>query len=166
MLRASRLLLDDELCRGLPGGKATAKGGAVPCVARCDPVVGMRCSVYGRPYALLCCPIPCGVPRATLRSAFLLRCQKKVTKEKAALPHRPSGSLRSSPNRAAAQLVLRAQAVLADYSRFSCGARRLRRGGGGCDIVGCNKRSALHQIATSGAMPVGYCALRGLRGLG
>jgi hypothetical protein len=32
--------------------------------------------------------------------------------------------------------------------------------------VGCNKRSALHRMEvseTSGAMPVGYCALRQLR---
>jgi hypothetical protein len=31
-------------------------------------------------------------------------------------------------------------------------------------VVGCNKRSALHRREVSyGAMPVGYCALRGLR---
>ena len=31
----------------------------------------------------------------------------------------------------------------------------------GKQLVGCNKRSALHRM-TYGAMPVGYCALRGL----
>ena len=39
-------------------------------------------------------------------SHFLLRGQEKVTKEKAAPPHRPSGSLRCSPSRAAHQLAL------------------------------------------------------------
>jgi len=38
-------------------------------------------------------------------SHFLLRGQKKVTKEKATLLRRPAGSLRSSPKRVAAQLA-------------------------------------------------------------
>ncbi len=48
-------------------------------------------------------PLAGGSPAA---SHFLLHGQEKVTKEKAAPLHRPSGSLRCSPSRAAHQLAL------------------------------------------------------------
>ena len=55
--------------------------------------------------------------------------QKKVTKEKAT-PGLPvlRTSLCSSAKRAAAELALRAQTVLADFPRLACGARRRSRG--------------------------------------
>ena len=53
--------------------------------------------------------------------------QASLTVSRQPLPRRPVDPLRSSPNRAAAQLALRAQTVLADCPRFVCGTRRLRR---------------------------------------
>jgi len=61
------------------------------------------------------------------RLLFLLR-QEKLTKRRRPHPPPLRGSLRCSPNRAAAELGLRPQTVLAEIPRPGCAARRWTKG--------------------------------------